>query len=299
MSSHPSPSETFEALRAELVRAAYGMLGSMADAEDVVQETWLRWSRVDTDEVRDPRAYLLRAVHRQALNRLRTERARRESYVGPWLPEPLVSRDDPAREVTDRAERAEQLTLAMLVVLETLSPEERCAFLLRDVFDVGYADIAATLDRTEAAVRQLVHRARLRVREGRPRFPADTATQERLTSAFLAASLSGDTSTLVKLLAPDAVALSDGGGQVRAAVNPITGADRVARFMAGVAARFAAEAADQTVSLASVNGVLGVVGERAGDLTFVAVLDIADGLVRAVHLVVSPEKLARVRVSRG
>jgi len=271
------------------------MLGSWADAEDVVQETWLRWSRVDTDGVRDARSYLLRATHRQALNRLRAERARRETYVGPWLPELLVSPDDPAADATDRAERAEQLTLALLVVLETLSPEERCAFLLREVFDVPYTDIGATLDRSEPAVRQLVHRAREHVREGRPRFPADAATQRRVTDAFVAASLSGDTATLASLLAPDAVALSDGGGRVRAAINPIYGADRVARFMAGIGNTFAREATGDVLSPAYVNGVLGIVAEREGRLTLVGVLDVADGLVHAVHVMVNPEKLARVR----
>ena len=295
MSSSPSPSDTFEAFRPALVRAAHGMLGSWADAEDVVQEVWLRWSRVDTDGVRDPRAYLLRAAHRLALNRLRSERARRESYIGPWLPELLVSPDDPARDVTDRADRAEQLTLALLVVLETLSPEERCAFLLREIFDVAYSDIAATLDRSEPAVRQLVHRAREHVRAGRPRFPTDAATQERITSAFVAASMSGDTSTLVSLLAPEAVALSDGGGRVRAAINPIRGADRVARLMAGVARIYSTEAPGDVLSPAYVNGVYGMVAEHEGRLTFVAVLDIADGLVRGVHLVVNPDKLARMR----
>lgn len=295
MSYSPSPSDAFEACRPLLVRGAYGMLGSWADAEDVVQETWLRWSRVDADGVRDPRAYLLRATHRLALNRLRAERARRESYVGPWLPELVVSQDDPAGDVTDRAERVEQLSMALLVVLETLSPEERAAFLLRETFEVPYAEIAATLDRSEPAVRQLVHRARERVREGRPRFPADAATQERVTSAFVAASLSGDTAALTSLLAPEAVALSDGGGKVRAAINPIEGADRVARFMAGVARIYSAEAPGDVLSPAYVNGVFGMVGEHDGRLTFVAALDIADGLVRAVHLVVNPDKLARMR----
>lgn len=295
MSSSPSPSDTFEAYRPVLVRAAYGMLGSWADAEDVVQEAWLRWSRVDTDGVRNPRAYLLRATHRLALNRLRTERARRETYVGPWLPELVVSRDDPAGSVTDRAERAEQLTLALLVVLETLSPEERCAFLLRETFEVPYTEIAATLDRSEPAVRQLVHRAREHVRHGRPRFPADAATQERVTSAFVAASRSGDISTLASLLAPEAVALSDGGGKVRAAINAIRGADRVARFMAGVTRIYTTEAPGDVLSPAYVNGVFGMVGEHEGRLTFVAVLDIAGGLVRGVHLVVNPDKLARMR----
>lgn len=285
----------FEACRPDLVRAAYGMLGSWADAEDVVQETWLRWSRVDIDGIREPRAYLLRAAHRQALNRLRTERARRETYVGPWLPEPLISRDDPAQKVTDRAEQAEQLTLALMVVLETLSPEERCAFLLHEVFETPYAEVAATLERSEPAVRQLVHRARERVREGRPRFPTDAVMQERLTSAFVAASLSGDTSTLAGLLAPDAVALSDGGGRVLAAVNPIRGADRVARFMIGIAARYQQQAAGEVLTPAYVNGVLGLVGEREGQITFAGVLDIADGLVRAVHVVVNPDKLAHAR----
>lgn len=295
MSSHPSPSDVFEVCRPELVRAAYGMLGSWADADDAVQETWLRWSRVDADDVRDPRAYLLRAVHRQALNRLRAVRSRRETYIGPWLPEPLISREDPAREVTDRAERAEQLTLALLVVLETLSPEERCAYLLHEVFEAPYPEIAATLDRSQPAVRQLVHRAREHVRAGRPRFDADAATQERITAAFVAASLSGDTSALAGMLAPDAVALSDGGGKVRAAVNPIQGADRVARFMAGIANRYAQDTGAGTLSMAYVNGVPGLIGEQEGELTFVGVLDLAGGLIHAVHILVNPEKLTHVR----
>ncbi|MGH7910877.1 MAG: sigma factor-like helix-turn-helix DNA-binding protein [Candidatus Dormibacteraceae bacterium] len=213
------------------------------------------------------------------------------AYVGPWLPEPLVSDEDPARRITDRAEHAEQLTMAMLVVLEALSPEERCAFILREVFGIGYGEIASTLDRSEAAVRQIVHRAREHVRTRRPRFEADGETQRRVTRAFVAASLSGDTSALLALLAPDAVALSDGGGIVTAAINPIRGAGRVARFMAGIGTR----ASGERFSSAYVNGVFGAVGERDGRVTTVGVLDIVDGLVAGVYVIVNPDKLRHVR----
>ncbi|MBO0702583.1 MAG: RNA polymerase sigma factor SigJ [Candidatus Dormibacteraeota bacterium] len=292
-----SPSEAFESCRLDLQRAAYAMLGSWADAEDVVQDTWVRWSRVDTDGVRDARSYLLRATHRQALNRLRQERTRRETYIGPWLPEPLVGTQDPGGEVSDRAERSERLTLALLLVLERLSPEERCAFLLREVFDAPYGEIAATLDRSEPAVRQLVHRAREHVRAGRPRFPTDAATQKRVTSAFLEATLSGDTATLASLLAPDVVALSDGGGKVLAARNPIYGADRVARFMTGLGRAYGEQAEKEMLRPAYINGVPGVVGERDGRLALIGVLDVAGGVVGAVHILVNPEKLARVRLA--
>src|SRR5215217_8110792 len=215
---HPSPPFT----------VAYEMLGSATDAEDVVQETWLRWAEVDRAEVRDPRAYLVRIVTRQALNRLRTLSRRREEYVGEWLPEPLPTSPDVAEDV----ELAESVSIAMLTVLETLAPAERAVFVLREVFDVPYADIAQAVDKTPGAVRQIAHRAREHVAARRPRMQVDRAEQQAAVERFLAALQTGDVQGLLDVLAPDVVVVSDGGGVVAAARHPIEGAEAVARLLA-------------------------------------------------------------------
>ncbi|SHG25690.1 RNA polymerase sigma-70 factor, ECF subfamily [Jatrophihabitans endophyticus] len=286
--------EPFDAHRRLLFRVAYDLLGSVADAEDVVQDTWLRWSAADRSPVRDPRAYLVRTVTNQALNRLRTAAATRETYLGPWLPEPLVE-PDPADDVTDRLDREQDVSLALLVVLETLSPAERAVFVLREVFGMSHDEVAAALDRTPAAVRQLAHRAREHVQARRPRFEADAAQQRRVTEQFLAACATGDLARLLALLAPDVTLVSDGGGVVSAARRPVLGADKVARFLLGVAAGVPAE----SQRLVRVNGRLGLAGFAPDGATgyraeHVTLLDVVDGRIGAVLVVRNPAKLMRV-----
>ena len=218
-----SATEAFVAYRNLLFTVAYEMLGSAADAEDVLQETWLRWAGVDLGAVRDQRAYLVRITTRQALDRLRTLRRRRESYVGPWLPEPLLTAPDVAEDI----ELAESVSMAMLLVLETLTPTERAVFVLREVFDLEYDEIAEAVGKTPAAVRQVAHRARAHVAARRPRGGVSPAETRGALQAFQRAIETGDLQNLLDMLAPDVVLLSDGGGVVQAVVRPIVGADRV------------------------------------------------------------------------
>src|SRR5262245_57481529 len=227
--------EAFLAYRNLLFTVAYEMLGSAADAEDVLQETWLRWAGVDLGTVRDQRAYLVRITTRQALIRLRTLGRRKESYVGPWLPEPLLTSPDVAEDV----ELAESVSMAMLMVLETLTPVERAVFVLREVFDVGYDEIAEAVERSPATVRQIAHRARTHVAARRPRESVSAAEARDAVDAFLRAVRGGDLQGLLDVLAPDVVLVTDGGGVVRAALEPLTGAEPVAAVLgriAGVAA---------------------------------------------------------------
>lgn len=278
--------DPFAEHRRLLFSVAYNLLGSVADAEDVVQETWLRWSADDRADVLHPRAYLTRIVTTQALNRLRANRSRRETYIGPWLPEPLIEAD-PAEEIIDRAAREHDVSLAMLVVLETLSPVERAAFVLREVFGMPFEEVAQTLGRTPAAVRQLAHRAREHVRARRPRFAAEAAEQRRITDKFLAACESGDLAELMGLLAPDVTLISDGGGIVQAALRPIVGADKVGRFLMGIAP--GALALHLQPSL--VNGQPGLLATDEDGTCSVALLDVADGHVVTVYFLSNPEKL--------
>src|SRR5439155_17806969 len=219
--------EAFARHRRLLFTVAYEMLGSASDAEDVVQETWLRWADVDLASVRDPRAYLVRIVTRQALNRLRTLARRREDYVGEWLPEPLITSPDVAADI----ELAESLSMAMLTVLETLGPAERAVFVLREVFDTPYEDIAEAVGKSPAAVRQIAHRAREHVAARRPRVPVSATEQQEALDRFLAAIRHGDLQGLLDVLAPDVVVVADGGGLVPAARRPVQGADRVAALL--------------------------------------------------------------------
>src|ERR671911_144382 len=213
-----------------LISVAYRVLGSVSDAEDTVQEAWLRWCKVDPAEVSNPRAFLVRVTTRLAIDRLRRAKARRESYVGPWLPEPVLT----GRDVAEDVALAESVSMAMLVVLETLSPLERAVFVLREAFAMPYAEIAEILGRSEVAVRQLARRARDHVRERGHRFETDLATRQRVTERFLAATTSGDLDALMEVLAPGVTLVSDGGGRVLAARRPIQGADKVARFLLSV-----------------------------------------------------------------
>jgi RNA polymerase sigma-70 factor (ECF subfamily) len=282
------PLPAFTASRRLLFGVAYQMLGSVADAEDTVQDAWLRWSAADRGDVADPRAWLVRTTTRLALDRLTSARARRETYVGPWLPEPLLtgSGGDPA----DEAVLGEQVSLALLVVLESLSPAERAVFVLREAFGLPTAEVAAVLGRSEAAVRQLAHRAREHVAARRPRSVAGRREHREVTERFLAACLGGDVDALVAALAPGAVLVTDGGGRAKAALRPITGADKVARFLAAVTSGGAA-LPGLRMGLAEVNGLPGVAAwTDAGP--FVAVsLGVADGLVQQVLVVLNPDKL--------
>ena len=275
----------FDAHRRTLLAVAYRLLGRVADAEDVVQDAWLRWSAADTAQVRDQRAYLIRVVTRLAIDRLRSAQARREAYVGPWLPEPLLTGPD----VADDVELAESVSLAMLVVLESLSPLERAVFVLHEVFDVPFGEVARILDRAEPAVRQLGHRARDHVKAHRPRFDHDAATHQRVTEQFVAACAGGDLEALLRLLAPDVTLIGDAGGLARAPRRPIEGADKVARFLIGVTAQTPPGA---RITLATINGEPGLVASIDGRPLAAFVLHLADGAVQAVYALANPHKLA-------
>jgi RNA polymerase sigma-70 factor (TIGR02957 family) len=291
----------FDEHRGLLVSVAYRVLGSVTDAEDAVQEAWLRWSGVDHSRINNPRAFLVRVTTRLAIDRLRRVRARRESYVGPWLPEPILTRQDPSED----AAMAESVSMAMLVVLETLSPLERAVFVLREAFGMPHAEIADVLGRREEAVRQLARRARDHVRERRTRFDADSDEQRRVTERFLEATSNGDLEALMAVLSPGVELVADSGGKALAPRRPVRGAEKVARFLVAIVgeeqtARFlrsvGSEASGEVfVRLAPVNGETGVV-IHAGDQPISAlVLDVSGGLVRTIRLVANPEKLAGVR----
>ncbi|MFE4589395.1 RNA polymerase sigma-70 factor [Streptomyces laurentii] len=279
--------ESFVAHRNLLFTVAYEMLGSAADAEDVLQETWLRWAGVDLSEVRDQRAYLVRITTRQAINRLRTMSRRKESYVGPWLPEPLLTTPDVAQDV----ELAESVSMALMLVLETLSPTERAVFVLREVFDVGYEEIAAAVDKTPAAVRQIAHRARAHVEARRPREVVPARVTRAAFDSFRSALDTGDLQGLLDVLAPDVVLLSDGGGIKSAARRPVLGADKVARFILGGITKYRIVL---TTVPTVVNGSPGLVmmvdGEADGILAFRFEGDRISGL----YFVRNPEKLTRI-----
>jgi RNA polymerase sigma-70 factor (ECF subfamily) len=297
----PDPARVFDEHRGLLISVAYRVLGSVTDAEDAVQEAWLRWSGVDHSGVDDPRAFLVRVTTRLAIDRLRRAKACRESYVGPWLPEPILTRQDPAED----AAMAESVSMAMLVVLETLSPLERAVFVLREAFGMPHAEIAEVLGRKEEAVRQLARRARAHVRERRSRFDADQTEQRRVTERFLEAASNGDLEALMAVLSPGVTLVADGGGRALAPRRPVRGADKVARFLVAVAteeqmARFlesvgVGPAPDLRIHLAQVNGGPGIVVTSEGEPISAIVLDVADGVVQTVHLVANPEKLVGVR----
>ncbi|MGX1541566.1 RNA polymerase sigma-70 factor [Streptomyces adustus] len=273
----------FVAHRSLLFTVAYEMLGSAADAEDVLQETWLRWAGVDPDTVRDQRAYLVRIATRQALSQLRTLGRRKESYVGPWLPEPLLTTPDVAEDV----ELADSVSMAMLLVLETLAPTERVVFVLREVFDVGYDEIAEAVDKSPAAVRQIAHRARAHVAARRPRGVASAAETRRAVEAFQRAVETGDLQRLLDILAPDVVLLTDGGGVVRAALTPVVGAEQVA----GVLGRLAAAVSLQPTQI---NGDPALIVRLGGEIDTVLALRVDDGRVTGLYAVRNPEKLSHL-----
>jgi RNA polymerase sigma-70 factor, ECF subfamily len=269
--------DPFVTHRSLLFTVAYEMLGSAVDAEDVVQETWLKWADVDQADVRDPRAFLVRIVTRKALDRLRAVARRREQYVGQWLPEPLLTSPD----VAEDAELADSLSMAMLLVLETLTPTERAVFVLREVFDLGYDELAEAVDKSPAAVRQIVHRARMHVAERRPRGVISRAETRGALEAFQRAIETGDLQGLVDILAPDVVALSDGGGVKQALPRPIVGADKVARVLAAGLAALGAGMSAELIRLDM-------------ELDSVVAMRVEDGLISGIYMVRNPEKLSRI-----
>lgn len=289
MSDHATnaATETFVAYRNLLFTVAYEMLGSAADAEDVLQETWLRWVEVDVGQVRDQRAYLVRVTTRQSLNRLRTMKRRREAYVGPWLPDPLLTAPDVAEDV----ELAESVSMALMIVLETLSPTERAVFVLREAFDVGYDEIAAAVDKSPAAVRQIAYRARRRVDARRPRQVVSPSQIRAVLESFQRALETQDQQGLLDVLAPEVVLVSDGGGVKRAALRPVIGVEKVVRYiLGGLGKTEVALTGDPTV----VNGNPALVLRVDGEIDGVLAIRVEDARVTGLYYVRNPEKLTRV-----
>ncbi len=285
-----SRTEVFDQNRPLLFSIAYRMTGSVMDAEDAVQEAYLRWQQASEDEVRSPSAYLSTVVTRLCIDRLRSARVRREQYVGPWLPEPVLGEQD--QEIGDKAEIQDTLSMAFLVLLESLTPVERAVFLLREVFDYEYAEIASLVGKSEANCRQISRRARQSVAARRPRFESSPEQEERLMGGFLEASLAGDMEALLTLLSYDVTLYSDGGGKTRAALRPIYGADKVARFLSGILSNIPP---GFVVRRTRVNGRPGLVGYFGdGSPQSVVSIEVSEGSIRAIRLVVNPEKLGSV-----
>ena len=290
----PDPAGSFEPYRRRLLGLAYRMLGSMADAEDAVQEAYLRWHAADRDKVSDPRAFLMTTTARICLDMLTSARARHEEYVGPWLPEPVV--DTEALAPDSQTELAEDLSIGLLLTLDRLSPLERAAFLLHDVFDFSFSEVAGTLERSEAACRQLAARARGHVRAVRPRgaiAPERSggmdAKHAELMSAFVAATRSGDLNALTHLLASDVRLMTDGGGKVAAALNVLEGADHAARFLVGATRKGWRE--DYTLRFATINGLPGVILDGPGGPVQTTAFEIEGNVIRALYVVRNPDKL--------
>jgi len=284
----------FVELRPFLFGIAYRMLGSAVDTEDVLQEAWIRWDKVDGSSVSSPRAYLATVVTRLSIDQLRSAKARRESYHGPWLPEPIVieeSSEDPALRGSG-ADLADSLSMAFLVLLEELGPVERAAFLLHDVFGYGYPEIAGSLERSEAACRQLVSRARHRIGDRRRRFDADREMTKELTRRFVVACGTGDLDGLMNLLAEDVVVWTDGGGLAKSAPRPVVGPWRAARWLTHVAKTFPEGVEMRELTL---NGQPGILFSLDGVVTSALVVEVIDGLVCGVRVVANPEKLATIQ----
>jgi RNA polymerase sigma-70 factor (ECF subfamily) len=279
--------DPFVTHRSLLFTVAYEVLGSAVDAEDVVQETWLRWVDVDQSEVRDPRAYLVQMVTRQALNRVRTLARRREDYVGEWLPEPVLTSPDVADDVV----LAESVSMAMLTVLETLEPTGRAVFVLREVFEMPYEEIAEAVDKSPAAVRQIAHRAREHVAARRPRVQVSPTEQQAAVERFVAALDSGDIQSLLDVLAPDVLMAADGGGRVAAFREPVQGAERVASLLTA----FARVALGAEVRVVPVNGAPAIRIDRDGELDTVLSMSVEAGRITRIYAMRNPEKLTLVR----
>lgn len=282
----------FEEHRSLLFTIAYEITGTVTDAEDVVQESFLRWSSVDAEAVQNPRAYLAKTVTRQALNSLRAAQRRREDYIGPWLPEPVVT----APDVAENAVLSESLSFAMLVVLETLSPDERAVFVLREVFDFPYAEIAEATDKSVAAVRQIASRAKAHVRARQPRFVVDARRQRAVAERFLTALLGGDMQSLMDVLAPGAVLLSDGGGKVTAARKPVMGADNIVRFLTGIAKN---PLPDLRIESSSLNGMPALIIYSGDRVDLVALVESSNEQVTGIYLVRNPDKLGATTEARS
>ncbi|WP_026875474.1 RNA polymerase sigma-70 factor [Jiangella gansuensis] len=290
MSERPTDpaTETFVAHRNLLFTVAYEMLGSAADAEDVLQETWLRWVKVDLAQVHDERAYLVRITTRQSLNRLRAMKRRKETYVGPWLPEPMLTSPD----VAEDAELAESVSMALMLVLETLSPTERAVFVLREVFDVSYGEIAAAVGKSPAAVRQIAHRARQHIDARRPREVVSPGDARAALEAMRRGFETGDLQSVLDVLAPDVVLISDGGGVKQAALRPIVGADKVARLASGGLSRVVGKI---TCEPTLVNGNPALVVRLDGEIDGVVAVRVdGAGHITGIYYVRNPEKLSRV-----
>jgi RNA polymerase sigma-70 factor, ECF subfamily len=298
-----NPAASFEPHRRRLLGLAYRMTGSMADAEDAVQETYLRWHAAGRDKVSDPRAFLMTTTTRICLDMLTSARARREEYVGPWLPEPVL--DTAALAPDSGAELAEDLSVALLLTLERLSPLERAAFLLHEVFDFSFSEVAAALERSEAACRQLAARARAHVREVRPRgaTPQPASSREidakhmQLMSAFVAAAQSGDLQSLTQLLATDVRVVTDGGGKVPAALNVLEGADRAARFLVGATRKGWRD--DFTMRFATINGLPGIIVDGPEGAVQTNAFEIENGVIQALYVVRNPDKLRCLAPAAG
>ena len=280
----PDHLAVFEGLRPRMMGICYRILGSVTDAEDVIQDAWFRWSRTDPRQIANVEAFLTTVVSRLALDRLRRVKARREAYSGSWLPEPVAAGDDPSAAV----ELAESLSMALLVVLEALSPLERAAFVLHEVFQQPYPDVAAALGREEPAVRQLVRRARVRVEDGATRYRADRDTHSEVVRRFAVACATADVDSLLAVLAPDVVVVSDGGGVAKAPLLPVNGRDRVARLLLGIAKKVPVGA---TYDLEVFNGQLGLVARLDGRAINALAVTVRDGLVQTLHAVANPAKL--------
>ncbi len=301
-----NPATSFEPYRRRLLGLSYRMLGSMADAEDAVQETYLRWHRADRDKVLEPKAFLMTTTTRICLDMLTSARARREEYVGPWLPEPIF--DTSLLTPDSRTELAEDLSIALLLTLDRLSPLERAAFLLHDVFDFSFSEVATALGRSEAACRQLAARARENVRIARPRGVTAPPTSSsgidaqhaKLLSAFTAATQSGDLNAITQMLASDVRVITDGGGKVRSALNAIEGADRVAQFVVGVTRKHPGQwwRDDFRLRFALINGLPGVVVDSPAGPVQTTAFEIEGNVIKAMYIVRNPDKLRHLAPKR-
>ncbi|MFE7853282.1 RNA polymerase sigma-70 factor [Streptomyces sp. NPDC057403] len=293
--------QVFHEHRRLLFSVAYRILGSAADAEDVVQDAWITWSSADRSHVADPKAYLTRIVSNLALQRLRSTRHQRETYIGPWLPEPILTATATTTDSADAADAvtdAESVSVAMLVVLETLSPLERAVFVLKDVFAFSHAEIAQAVERSEAAVRQAAHRARAHVQARRPRFTADRSRQRQVTEQFLAAATGGDINTLMELLSPDVTLWTDGGGKVRQALKPVVGAQTVASWFAAISTVTyqGVSPTDMRAELAEINGGPGIVFSAPDRVVAILTLDHdTTGRITTIHNIANPDKLHAVK----
>jgi RNA polymerase sigma-70 factor (ECF subfamily) len=296
--ARPEPAERtlaeFNRLRPYLLRVAYSHLGSLSEAEDLLQEAWLRLTRADRSEIRDLRAWLTTVISRLALDALTSARARRERYVGPWLPEPLVQQADDGADPALRGDLDEEVSMAMLIVLESLSPAERSAFLLHDVFGYSFDEVARIVDRTPAATRKLAARARAAVEARRPRYPAPAAEQREIVAAFMDAAHNGDIAALLELLDPSVTFRSDGGGLVPAARRAFTGAERVARIFTAMSGHYGEQFAGSPIT---VNGAPGLLLNVGGSHSVVAVT-IDAGRIASLDVMRNPNKLTTLKLRR-